>query len=388
MDDGARLERRLIVTRIVFGCFEVPGWGGLTTATYRLFETMHGEGHDVHYVNLILDQERHRFESMFGPGCENPRNLANVHSCYLLSGLHEPHPELTDLIDSLQPDRMVGVGDISAYLMKKASSHRELLFLTTGCMQVDRRVPFTEQWAAMNRPGKVELTDRKERDAVEMADLIVTHSPMIRELFLLLYPGHVSRIHPEVFWFAEWIAQDAAEYSSLARPFAERDIDALFIASSWNRPEKNASLVADIASRLGNLSIHLIGDVAEQIPEATQHGFVAKREDLFRIMGRARTVVSPSYFDAAPGILFEASTMGCNIVTSRNCGNWMLCNDELLVTEYSAHAFADATRRARGERLRDNIELFLRPSSYRSLERLLNGKSLSILVEPRDPIVP
>ena len=67
------------MTRIVFGCFEVPGWGGLTTATYRLFETMLADGLDVHYVNLILEDELPRFQKMLGPNCENPRALPNVH---------------------------------------------------------------------------------------------------------------------------------------------------------------------------------------------------------------------------------------------------------------------------------------------------------------------
>ena len=94
------------MTRILFGCFEVPGWGGLTTATYRLFETMLADGLDVHYVNLILEDELPRFQKMLGPNCENPRALPNVHSCYLRAALHEPHPELASLIDAVSPDRI------------------------------------------------------------------------------------------------------------------------------------------------------------------------------------------------------------------------------------------------------------------------------------------
>ena len=51
------------MTRIALACFEVPGWGGLTTATYRLFEKMLAEGMDVHYVNLVLADEVTRFIS-------------------------------------------------------------------------------------------------------------------------------------------------------------------------------------------------------------------------------------------------------------------------------------------------------------------------------------
>lgn len=376
------------MTRIAFGCFEVPGWGGLTTATYRLFETMLADGHDVHYVNLILEPEVPRFRKMFGEKCENPRSLPNVHACHLRSALHEAHPELTALIDAIAPDRIVGVGDISAYLLKRASPESELVFLTAGCMQVNRSLPFTEQWAAMNGSGQIEPTDWKEREAVATSDLILTHSPMIRDLYTRLYPDHAEKISPSVFWFAEWIAQDAAEFENLALPFDERDVDALFVASSWKRAEKNFEMVAEIATHADGLSVHIVGEYPEPIPSATHHGFVASRADLFRIMGRARTVVCPSYFDAAPGILFEASVMGCNVVTSKNSGNWEICNDRLLVTDYAADAFAKAIRRARAEKLPDNMGLFVGASSYRSLERVLSDMSLSIPAGLRDPVAP
>jgi glycosyltransferase involved in cell wall biosynthesis len=359
------------VTRIAFGCFEVPGWGGLTTATYRLFETMLADGLDVHYVNLVLEEDLARFRRTFGSTCENPRALPNVHSCHLPAALHEPHPELAALLDAVAPDRMVGVGDIACYLMKRASPGRELVFLTGGCMQVSTAVPFTAQWSAMNGSARPATPDWKEREAVAMSDLILTHSQVIRDLYVRFYPDDARRIHPTVFWFAEWIRQDAAEYLACALPFVERDIDALFIASSWTREEKNYGLVADIASRLAEFSVHVAGEFAEPIPAATHHGFVGTRSELFRLMGRARTVVCPSSFDAAPGVLFEASAMGCNVVASKNCGNWELCNDRLLVSEYTAEAFAVAIRRARAAKLPDHMDRFLERASYQSLKDVL-----------------
>ena len=359
------------MTRIVFGCFEVPGWGGLTTATYSLFETMLADGLDVHYVNLILEQDLPRFRGILGLSCENPRELPNVYSCYLGAALHEPHPEIEALIDELAPARMVGVGDIASYLMKRANPERQLVFMTAGCMQVNRAIPFTEQWAAMNGSAQPATPDWKEREAVAMSDLVVTHSPLIRDLYRRLYPDKAPRIHPSAFWFAEWIARDAAEHSDSALPFEQRDIDALFIASSWTREEKSARLVSEIVDRVPELSVHVVGEFAETIASVTHHGFVGKRPDLFQIMGRAKTVVCPSLFDAAPGILFEGSVMGCNVVTSKNCGNWELCNSQLLVTEYTADGFATAIQRARSRKFSDHMDGFLEPSSYEALKAVL-----------------
>lgn len=371
MEHGADDGRAHSVTRIAFGCFEVPGWGGLTTATYRLFETMLADGLDVHYVNLILEDELPRFQRILGSNCENPRGLANVHSCYLRAALHETHPEIAALVDTIAPDRLVGVGDIASLLMKRASSEQELVFLTAGCMQVNRGIPVMEQLAAMDGSGRPATPDWKEREAMAISDLVLTHSPLIQELYLRYYPDQAPIIHPTVFWFAEWIAQDAAEYSNSALPFEERDIDALFIASSWTRGEKNSGMLAEIATRPGGRSVHVVGEFSEPIPSVTHHGFIGTRAELFRIMGRARTVVCPSSFDAAPGILFEASVMGCNVVTSKNCGNWELCNEQLLVSDYTADGFSRAIQYARTRKFADHMDRFLKPSSYEALKKVL-----------------
>jgi glycosyltransferase involved in cell wall biosynthesis len=359
------------MTRIALACFEVPGWGGLTTATYRLFEKMLAEGMDVHYVNLVLADEVTRFRNLLGAGFENPRSLPNVVTCRLRGALHEPHPELTALVDAIAPDRIVSVGDIAAYLMKQAAPQREVIFLTAGCMQVDRNVPVTEQLAGTTASGLPFPDEWKEREAMRTSDLVLTHSGLVRDLFLRFYPEHAGKIRPEVISFAEWIVEDTREHAGRMVPFEERDIDALFIASSWTRMEKNYGLLSDIAANVEGMSVHVVGEFDSAFPSAVHHGFIGDRATLFQLMGRARSVVCPSTFDAAPGILFEGSAMGCNVIASRNCGNWELCNDRLLVTDYTTDAFAEAIRRARAAKLPDNLAQFLWPSSYEMLKRVL-----------------
>ena len=167
------------------------------------------------------------------------------------------------------------------------------------------------------------------------------------------------------------LAVRVLEQAGIASGWVKRDIDALFVASSWTRAEKNYGLLSEIAANVEGMSVHVVGEFDEPIPSAVHHGFVADRATLFQLMGRAKSVVCPSTFDAAPGILFEGSAMGCNVIASRNCGNWELCNDRFLVTDYTADAFAEAIRRARATKLPDNLLLFLRDSSYAALKRLL-----------------
>jgi hypothetical protein len=108
------------------------------------------------------------------------------------------------------------------------------------------------------------------------------------------------------------------------------------------------------------------------LPSAIHHELIAGREDLFRLMGRAKTVVCPSLCDAAPGILFEGSALGCNIVTSRNTGNWRLCHDELLAEPYTASEFVSKIGRSLSKKFEDHMDYFLQANSYQKLIDVLS----------------
>jgi glycosyltransferase involved in cell wall biosynthesis len=112
----------------------------------------------------------------------------------------------------------------------------------------------------------------------------------------------------------------------------------------------------------------VVGEVDAPCPGATHHGFVADRTTLFALMGRARVVACPSLFDAAPGILFEASALGCNVVASRNCGNWQLCHPDLLAQRMDVGSFAGAITLALSRKYEDHARRYL---DSRSIERLV-----------------
>src|SRR5947209_14208545 len=107
--------------KIFLGCFEVPGWGGASTSTYKLFETMRSGGMEVNYVNLIAEEDAEFFRSLFGDNVGNPKQLPEVWNCFLNEPTYHRHPALEDLIQELAPDITVAVGWIAALLLKKAA---------------------------------------------------------------------------------------------------------------------------------------------------------------------------------------------------------------------------------------------------------------------------
>ena len=368
---GAREPRPEMPPRVLIGSYEVPGYGGASTSAYRLLEELRASGLDAAYVNIVDEEDADFFRLAFGPAYGNPRGLPGVHDCVLQGPLWRAHPELSAMLAALDPGIVIGVGFIAATLFARAAPGRRHVYLTSGCQQAKdaivrgRAADYLDIRREIDRGiRRPQVTCVEEREAMERADLVAVHSAMTRRLTEYYFPHHVGKVFGPELSFARWIHGEALAHARLARPFAERDIDALFVASSWRRPEKNYPMLRRIAQRLPGARIHVAGEADAPVPGAVHHGLVASREAMFALMGRARAVVCPSSFDTAPGILFEACALGANVVASENCGNAAICAEALLARPYTAEAFAGRIELARQRKYDDNLAPFLDPRAY------------------------
>lgn len=355
---------------IVLACYEVPGYGGASTATYQLFQRLRQDNFDVAYVNLIDGQDADYFRYIFGDNFGNPDRLPHVHNLILREPLYGPQPDLAQLLDEKSPQLMMGVDSIASLLMKKAAPNRKLIFMTAGCQSLQDLIFRTDHdflsQTKFFSDSLNPILNRRELQAVELADLIIPHSDHTYFLYRHFYPSYEGKILSDVIWMAEWIYKEARKYSPMRKPFSERNIDVLFLASSWSRAEKNYALVEEIAAR-SKCRLHVLGEVDKQIPGVTHYPLAMNRQMVFELMGRAKTLVCPSIFDAAPGILFEASAMECNVIASKNCGNWQLCHDDLLVDPFGLPQFVNAIERSLTRKFDDHMGFFLQTRSYQNL---------------------
>jgi glycosyltransferase involved in cell wall biosynthesis len=363
--------------RILVGCFEVPGYGGGSTATYSLYRRMRRDGRSARLVNLVVETQLSSLQSSYGAALGNPESLAGVETRTVSRWWTQPDQALTDRIEELDPDLLLGVGYIAADILKRSAGTRPLVFLTSGCRQaktyIDRGVrDALALERLLQRPGPWPMEDRDEPRAVANADLVVAHSELTLAQLHGFYPRWIGKIHPSVVSCAEWVLDDARPFAGLVRPFAERDIDVLFVANDWRRPEKNWPIVRALAQRLEKLEVHVAGSGAEPLPGVHLQGLVTDREQLFALMGNARTVVSPSLIDAAPHVLFEAAAMGCNLVASKNAGNWRICHPELLVDPPSSRTYASRIKLSLRQPFENGLETFLEPSAYAELMEILH----------------
>lgn len=366
--------------RVLFTSLSVPGMGGSSTAAYDLFTRMGGDWGTVHFLNLV-EQHRVAFvECHYGPAAGNPRALPNVHTHRLPRNFYAPQPELSALVDALDPDVIIGVGWIAAGALLRAAPGRRTALLTGSCRSAQDYVTTGRAkdvvslidmlGASRDMPLRVA---EGERDVYQACSLVLTHSAQTLGLVERFFPRALGKIYPEVFWFAEWICDGARAWTHHARSFDERDIDVLFIATTWSRREKNYPLMTALARCFRRAAVHVVGEASGLPRSVTYHGFVAERERLFELLGRTRCVVCPSLMDAAPGVLFEAAVLGCNVVASRNCGNWELCHPDLLADPFELGRFVDCIGRAVKRKYQDQLDRFLAPSSYDSFVRTISA---------------
>lgn len=368
--------------RLLLATTEPPAVGGSSTASYALFRRMLADGHDAYYVPLIDEDDAPYYHLINAAGGGATLGSARVRPCWLRGGLEEPHPELTALITDIDPGACVGFGFLATVLLTGAAPDRPTAFVTGTCRQAQDHVTsgrardavtLEREFAAGTRSPQI--INGSERTAVERASIVVTHSSLTLDMMARYFPTSIGKIYPRVVSFAEWIAADADAWRRLARPFDSRDIDVLFVASNWRRREKNYGMVRAIAARLPGASVHIVGEVPRKVRAATHHGFVPSREQIFELMGRARAVACPSLIDAAPGILYEASVMGCNLVASRNCGNWEICHSDLLADPCISETFVACLARARARKHADHLHRFLERRSYDELMKVLAALS-------------
>jgi glycosyltransferase involved in cell wall biosynthesis len=326
---------------------------------------MQQDGFNVAYVSLIAKKNKAFFQHLYGNDFGNPQALDNVYTCMLEEPRWQRPAALAALIARLSPHLLVGKGFIAARLMKLAAPHLPLVFMTAGSRQVQHLIEAgaVTDFMAFRRSiecGVVFTASHADHEAqaTEVSDLIIVHSPLVRFAFEHFFPAHADKIYSNIVSVADLVYREADRFEALKRPFAHRDIDVIFIASKWNRVEKNYRLVRKIIARGERLNVHVVGQVDQLCLSAHYHGVVTRPQDLYELLGRSKVLACPSLIDAAPGVLFQASAMDCNVVASPNCGNWQLCNTQLLADQCSLNAFLSKIHLSLSKTLQDNRECF------------------------------
>lgn len=349
---------------LLLGC-DVPGWGGAATVRHLMLERMQRHEVPVASLTLLLDLEEAYCRFVMGENFLDPVGLPDVHLARMESEARGAHPDVAARIQAIAPDLILAFGLLAAHVALRTAPGIPVVLMTMGSQRLQELVEegvvrdFLDFERAVGRGTRFEVpADGLELEALQGVDLVLVHSPLVRSCFEQFYPEKMGKVLDPTLSVADLVYFEAERFAHLRRPFSERSIDVLFVASHWSRPVKNATMVRDIAARLPSLALHVAGDCGERFANCVHHGVVTTRDEMYRLLGDARVVAVPSSLDAAPGVLFEGAAMGCNVVASRNCGNWELCHADLLVERFTAAEFAERITRGTRRVYADHHDLF------------------------------
>jgi glycosyltransferase involved in cell wall biosynthesis len=349
---------------------DIPGYGCGAGSGYRLFEKMQADGADAAYVNLVESQDVDFFKFVFGEEFGNPKSLERVTNIIVDGPGIASGPGFRPPTDHAAPAIMVAIGFGAAAWLKRVAPENPLVFIPTTCPKIvngaARRRPF---FVREGRQNPAAVGSSAEKEAAAVSDLIVAPSRVIQHSFRISYPSVAHKIYEDVIWDAEWRCEGVPACSELNRDFSKRDIDVLFVTTSWENPEKNYRLVKNLISRLKGVNAHVIGEVPEKIRGVSHHGLVTDAKEYYGLLGRTKTVVCPAAFDPLPEALAEASLMGCNIVAAKTSGYAAVCNENLLAGNTELEPFAAKVSLSLRKYFEPRIEEVM---GCRSYERLLD----------------
>ncbi|MFC2054354.1 hypothetical protein ACFLV7_08690 [Chloroflexota bacterium] len=349
--------------RLLISCYEPKGYGGAATIAYEMCRAFQQMGVEAGYLNIISDFDADYFRFKYGANFANPEKLGNVFTSFVDSEQYStPQLAVISGVAKFKPDVILACGYIAALALKISVPEIPLVYLTTGCKQAQIYLQKDEDLDAislysdlLNLDWPPKIYDHDEKQASELADLIITHSDQTKQFYHAFFSQVEGKIHNRVFWLAHGIIRHVRKYQASSKPFFNRNIDLLFVSSDWCRTEKNYPFVAAIAAGLPDANIHIVGEIPYAITGVSNHATIPDFKTLYELMGNSKTIVSPSRLDPAPGILFEGAVMGCNIVASRNCGNWRLCNPNLVVEDFTPQHFIEKIKTSLTDKLPDGL---------------------------------
>ena len=330
----------------------MPGFDDASTQNSGLALRMRADGHDVHEVSILDEIDRAYFGILFDDRTYR-RGATDAVETTRADVVPEETSRLRERVRALEPDLIVARGARAALALTSALPDTQVIMVTSGfgsltqAIEAGRVRDYLSVEKRIDRgrglPFPVCKLDRRSARAV---DLIVCESQMTRLLYTVAFPSRVGKIHPAAAWSCPALEAGARQRAQLVRPFAERDIDVLFVASSWDGLAENWRLARRIIARCGDLRVHVVGEASRPSAGARHHGRVTDRVALLGLLGRTRALVATSRFDGSGDLLCEAAAMGCNVVASKNCRNWQLCSDELVVDPYTLSTFVKRIRLA------------------------------------------
>lgn len=349
--------------KIIFVRNSFPYRGGSSTILYTLFQSMQKYLPTAEFWILLTKRVKEIGIKHYGPYWANPKGLRNVKTFLIDSNIEKKR--LKDALEKTKPGVILSKSRLSTQLIKKLKPDIKLWHLTSTCSAVKNAID--RGYLSSMQDAIKRLKDNKiissycseEYAAVRYADCILFHTDTMKVWYYNFYPEFTEKMEDEVFWDYTILQKHIKSCNVPANNWNSRPVDLIFVASNWSRTEKNFILMKKICQHFKNKKIIVIGFLPEKLPDGVITFSNMTHDDVIQAMQKSKVVVSPSRYDEAPNILFEGAIAGCNIVCSKNCGNYRITPEDF-VADLNVPDFINKIKKAFIRKKELNEKYFLK----------------------------
>lgn len=344
------------MVRILLTSTQSPGNGGAATNLYKLNKYLFDKGAKVYCVFFLCNKEDISKINI------DPDKIGNVSfiRCFWKDGNLLDYKKETNqyikysddhinqfknnIINYLggEPDVIYGKNYLAPITSKKLFPESKIFYLVSGVFYTSMlNNVYDEVTSAQKILNNFDYYKKKINDCkklttftnieqeiytLSMVDGIVFNSELTNDLMNLYYKDHIK--------------ENKIINTSLLKPidnncenFLSREYDIIFVCSSFGRKIKNSILAKDLLSdeRLLNLKKIVIGNGDLFNDSDIKNITILKQQPnsiVLDYMRNSKLLILTSLFDSSPNTVYEALDCGCNIIISKNVGNYQIFNTD------------------------------------------------------------
>tara|TARA_B100000902_G_scaffold399844_1_gene472953 strand:- start:1846 stop:2988 length:1143 start_codon:yes stop_codon:yes gene_type:complete len=190
---------------------------------------------------------------------------------------------------------------------------------------------------------------------LKMVDGVIYNSKLTNDLMNLYYKEHIK--------------ENKIINTSLLKPinnncenFMSREYDLIFVCSNFGRKIKNSLFVKELLldERLSDINKIIIGDGDLFNNLNIKNLTILKQQSnsiVLDYMKNSKLLILPSLFDSSPNTVYEALEYGCNVIISKNVGNYNIFNSDSVCEDiYDKDEWINKILNSINKKIINNIE--------------------------------
>lgn len=313
------------------------GYGGGATNTYYLYQFMKKQKYNVVCIfvsnNIVDDKDE--------VGDDN---------CFCITSIRDPIflKFKTRVISHYGESNIICLckNYATPIMFRQAFAQSKIVYLVAGSMKYTHLFNQTGKTFTELVNGRNILMQCKtksvamgeETTVVKICDYILCNSNLTRFILETEY----NNVKPKLYLTdinTSLIDKKIVQTGGVL--YKDRHYDIIFCVTSHNRKYKGSEIMNTLFSntKLDQYSKLVIGDDYENVfnPKIKNITFKGKlgHSSLIENIKNSRIVIVPSFFDSSPNILYEAIECGCNVLLTRNIGNYHIFKKETVVDDFS-----------------------------------------------------